>query len=221
MGVHLLSIALSSFLLGLSGALSPGPLLTLTIAESIKRGPWVGPLLILGHAVLEFALIVAIVFGFDAVLRIPLVQIVMMAIGSVMLVFMALLTWRSSKEDFSKLLDVKISRTDTKLLRFPLTGIYMSISNPFWTIWWATVGVMYLGIAIEYKWWGIMFFFAGHILADFVWYTLVSFSLSKGRRFISPKWYRNILIGCACVLFLFAGFFLYLSVNRTMGLLHT
>ena len=131
MFLQLASIALSSFMLGLSGALSPGPLLTLTIAESIKRGPWVGPLLILGHAVLEFILIIAIIFGLDSILRIPTVQISMMALGSLMLTVMAILTWRSSNENLDLALDVKHTGSPTKLFRLPLIGIYMSISNPF------------------------------------------------------------------------------------------
>lgn len=46
----LLTIFVSSFVIGLSGALMPGPLLTATISESSQRGFIAGPLMIIGHA---------------------------------------------------------------------------------------------------------------------------------------------------------------------------
>ncbi len=60
---ELMMIAGGSFVIGLSGAMAPGPLLTITIAESIKRGPWVGPLIVLGHGVLELTMVIAIISG--------------------------------------------------------------------------------------------------------------------------------------------------------------
>ncbi|HEY1405238.1 MAG TPA: LysE family transporter, partial [Spirochaetota bacterium] len=59
----LFSIFGSSFLIALSGAMMPGTLLTVTVAESTRRGMIAGPLLILGHAILEFALLLALLFG--------------------------------------------------------------------------------------------------------------------------------------------------------------
>ncbi len=52
-----------SFMLALSGVLMPGPLLTIAIGESLRRGFVTGPLLILGHGLLELALILTIVDG--------------------------------------------------------------------------------------------------------------------------------------------------------------
>lgn len=59
----LTAIFLSSFLLALSGAMMPGPLLTATIGESASRGPSTGPLLILGHGILEVALLLLLFLG--------------------------------------------------------------------------------------------------------------------------------------------------------------
>jgi len=54
----LLAIFGSSFLISLSGALMPGPLFTLSVRETLRRGFWVGPLLATGHALIELALVV-------------------------------------------------------------------------------------------------------------------------------------------------------------------
>ena len=56
----LLTIFFTSFCIALSGALMPGPLLTVTISETTRRGLLVGPLLIIGHSILELILVVLV-----------------------------------------------------------------------------------------------------------------------------------------------------------------
>ena len=64
----LLGIFVTSFIVGLSGALMPGPVLTVTISQSAARGLIVGPLIVLGHGILELSLVVAIVYGLGQIL---------------------------------------------------------------------------------------------------------------------------------------------------------
>ena len=49
----LAGLASTSFIVALSGALMPGPLLTVTVGEAARRGFWAGPLIMVGHALLE------------------------------------------------------------------------------------------------------------------------------------------------------------------------
>ena len=62
------------FLVSLSGALSPGPLTTLSITEGVRRGRWSGWWLSLGHAIVEAALVGAIAYGLGKWLTQPLVR---------------------------------------------------------------------------------------------------------------------------------------------------
>jgi hypothetical protein len=59
----LFTIFFSSFLIALSGAMMPGPLLTATIGEASRRGFPAGPLLVVGHGILELVLVAALLFG--------------------------------------------------------------------------------------------------------------------------------------------------------------
>lgn len=59
----LFTIFASSFIIALSGALMPGPLLTATISESSERGFIAGPMMIAGHAILELGLVIALLAG--------------------------------------------------------------------------------------------------------------------------------------------------------------
>ena len=63
MTLSLIAIFTSSFIIALSGALMPGPLLTFTVSESPQRGAITGPLVILGHGILELALVLALLSG--------------------------------------------------------------------------------------------------------------------------------------------------------------
>ena len=62
------SIFIVSFTIALSGALAPGPLLTAVIYESTRKGFKAGPLVILGHALLEVIILALIISGLAGVL---------------------------------------------------------------------------------------------------------------------------------------------------------
>ncbi len=84
----LFTIFASSFVIALSGALMPGPLLTATISESSRRVS-AGPLMIAGHAILELALVVALFLGLAPFFQMPAVFAVSALAGAVILIWMA------------------------------------------------------------------------------------------------------------------------------------
>ncbi len=86
--MNLVAIAGMSFVIGLSGALMPGPLLTVTVAETVRRGIWAGPLLAAGHAILEGLLVVLFFFGLAELVQQPAVFSVVALAGGGMLMWM-------------------------------------------------------------------------------------------------------------------------------------
>jgi threonine/homoserine/homoserine lactone efflux protein len=89
-----------------------------------------------------------------------------------------------------------------------LTGILGSLSNPYWIIWWATIGLGYLISSMTYGIAGIVVFFIGHISADLAWYSLVSFAVARGRTLMGDKGYRLILLLCGIFLISFGAWFI-------------
>jgi len=88
------------------------------------------------------------------------------------------------------------------------SGIIGSVSNPYWSIWWVTIGMSYLVSAVTFGWLGVAVFFTGHIMADLGWYSLISFAVSRGKKVIGDRGYRFLLYSCGAFLILFGLWFL-------------
>jgi len=79
--LSLLTIFVSAFVVGLSGAIAPGPVLTVTISETLKRGFQAGPLIVLGHAILEIILLALIALGLGPFFEHPTVTLIFLTAG--------------------------------------------------------------------------------------------------------------------------------------------
>ena len=201
----------SSFVLALSGAMMPGPLLSVTISESPSRGFMTGPLLIAGHAVLEGAMVVALLLGLAPFLVQDRVFVVIALAGSVILLWMAVGMFRSLS-----LLSLDFSESGKQRSNLVLAGIILSLANPYWFVWWATIGLGYILYCKGFGPVGVAVFFIGHITADLFWYAAVSTAIGRGRHLLSDKRYRVIIGICAGVLVFFAGVFAYAGVHRIL-----
>lgn len=207
-----LGIFTSSFIIALSGAMMPGPLLTATISESSRRGFIAGPLLILGHGILELALVVALILGLAPFLMQQEVFIGTALVGAVILGRMAYGMLRSLPD-----LHLPREQDNTARRHLVMTGALLSITNPYWTIWWVSFGLGYILYCLQFGVWGIIFFFSGHILADLAWHTMVSAAVEKGRGFLNDRVYRRVIGTCAVFLLVFAGYFAYTGLHRALS----
>ena len=75
----------TSLLVGLSGAVAPGPLLTAVIGDVARTGFWTAPLLVLGHALLELVTVLALARGLARAIRNPAVLRTIAALGGITL----------------------------------------------------------------------------------------------------------------------------------------
>lgn len=204
-----LELGLAAFVIAFTGAMMPGPLLTVAIEHTVRRGGASAMLLLVGHALLEALLLLGLAFGLNKVLLLPAVTAGLSLVGGAFLVWMG----------GGMLLDVVRGRLRLALdaeqgpssrLGPVLRGAAVSLSNPYWAIWWATIGLKLASDAIRIGPLAVGSFFVGHEAADFAWYAVVVATVSSGRRFISDRVYRWIIGGCAVLL-------LYLGVTFVVG----
>ncbi len=201
-------IFISSFLVGLSGALMPGPVLVVTISHATRRGFIAGPLIVLGHAILELALVVGISLGLGKYLVLEPVSGLLGVVGGIVLAWMGwgMLSGKGNREGESRL--IRAMPTSPVL-----AGLLTSLSNPYWFLWWATVGMAYISISLNLGLGGVTAFYSGHILADLVWYSFLAALITLGHKFVAGRFYRGLFVFCGVFLMMFGVYFLYRGVR--------
>jgi len=195
----LLFLFWSAFVIGLSGAMAPGPVLTATISEVLKRGFRAGPLIVLGHALLELALLAAVIAGLGEWLQRPRVFGALGLGGGALLAGLGLFMAATARQTAQAAL---AARGDARTaVHGPIvTGIVTSLSTPLWILWWATIGLNYVAQALKRGLPGLAAFYTGHISADLAWYSLVALAVASGRRICPPGIYRVVFLLCGVAL---------------------
>lgn len=201
---------LSALAVAFSGAMMPGPLLTYTIRQSLHTGPLAGFFVIIGHAVLEITLIVLIFLGFDMVLQSGTAQVAIGMVGGILLAYMG---YDMIKGAVRNRISIDMDGNGSDKKNMLLSGFLVSASNPYFLLWWAIIGLGFLIRAYtSYGIAGVMVFYAGHVLADFLWYGFISAVVGTTRRFIRLDVYRGMIIFLGCVLVFFGFNFLYKAI---------
>lgn len=209
----LIGTFLQSLLIGYSGAVMPGPLLTYNINQSMRVGVRSGFLLVAGHALLELATIALLFLGVGTFLSTNTAQIVIGSAGGILLIFFGAVMIKDVIQGKAKL-DMQ-GNVKEKSRGLILNGIVISAMNPYFIIWWTVVGLGLMMAAFKaYGIIGIAVFFAGHILADFSWYILISFLASRTRKLMNKKAYMIIVVILALVLIGFGINFIMTAVTK-------
>ncbi|MSQ14679.1 MAG: lysine transporter LysE [Dehalococcoidia bacterium] len=199
-------IFITSFVVGLSGALQPGPLLMINIAEVAKKGFWAGPLLVAGHGIAELFMVLLLAFGASVLFQAREIAGAISIVGGAYLIWMGAGIVKSIRHTSLNLSGNMLEQT------WPpygpvLTGMWASVTNPGWLVWWATIGASYVVMSAKGGVPALVSFYAGHILSDLSWYSLVAAIISSGRRILTPVVYKSILSGCGPLLLVIGGYF--------------
>ena len=205
----------TSFIVALSGAMMPGPLLAITISRTAERGFWAGPLLILGHGLLEIVLVVALAHGLSDFVGSSLFSGIIGLIGGAVLTIMGFVTTIQGRH--KTLLAISDTHRSSGTGTLVLSGVIASLSNPYWLIWWATLGVTYMLWSLQRGIPGVISFYSGHILADFAWYSLISLIIATGRKILSDAIYRGLLVTCGLALLALGIYFIISGIQLLSG----
>jgi len=187
LGLFLLSAAGIS----LSGVMIPGPLTAATIAKGYREQN-AGIFIALGHLVIELPLMVLIYFGFAQFFASPEVKKVIGVAGGLMLLFMGAMVVRGMGKNLAEAADLPYSSF--------VTGIVMTGANPYFFLWWATIGIALIVTAAAFGIWGLVAFAVVHWSCDLVWEQVVSMSVFRTRHLWTQKVQRIVFGICALAL---------------------
>ena len=188
-----------------SGATAPGPMLTLVVASVAEKGLWTSFFIVLGHCILELAVVISFVFGILKYLENPILLKAIGLFGGIFLLYLGSnilysVFKKKMRVDFKSAVK-KNSMNRKSTFVVTLKGITISLVNPYWYIWWISIGAAFLIKSVQFNAAGITSFFIGHISADFIWYLFIGFLVSTSRKFFNQKIYNVILIFCSLFLF--------------------
>ena len=197
---ELFQMTLLGFVIGLTGALAPGPTLVATINASIS-GDWTTGLKVsLGHAIVELSLVILIFLGL-ATVALPYTSVIA-GIGGIALVAFGILTIAGSRKA-----SMRTSEVQTVANPY-LAGLVTSAANPYFWIWWLSIGSAMVIAGLEGGLALAGAFMLGHWTADIAWYTFVSTGVSKGKTLFSDTVYQRIIGLCGIFLIVFGVYYL-------------
>ena len=197
--------------ISLSGVMAPGPITALTLARG-RRDSLAGLWINIGHAIAETPLILALVAGLGPFLESPDVYRGTSIAGGAVLLWMGvnLIMRRGGGGETAP----------AGQRGLVLEGAAMTAFNPYWMLWWLTVGTGLIaraqGFSSEERAIspGAIIFgmVALHLACDLGWGTFLSWAAHRGGEGLRAEWWGLIEAGCGAALLSFAAFFLYEGV---------
>lgn len=193
--LELLEFLAGALVVSLSGVLAPGPMTASALAAGVRQrhaGVW----LAIGHGVIEFPLMVLIVLGAGAVFERQWFQTGVGIAGGLALLIMGGMMLAGARRSA----ELAPARETMHPL---LTGIVLTAANPYFLVWWATVGLALTTSAIKLGAIAFALFALIHWLCDLVWLEVLSFSSHGGTKLLGPRSQKIILIVCGAAMAMF------------------
>ncbi len=200
----MLPILLSIIVISFSGVMMPGPMFAVTLAKSYKS-PWAGTQIAMGHAVIEVPLILLIYFGFAQFFQNSVVQLVLSVLGGGMIIWLGISMFRTRTEVVKGGKDLPYSAFTA--------GIITSGLNPFFLLWWATIGSMLIMKFLSFGIIGLIIFIVAHWLCDLIWLSFVSVTVYKTHSLWRMKFQEWLFIACSLLLVGFGGWFVVSGIQ--------
>jgi threonine/homoserine/homoserine lactone efflux protein len=200
--IEIIEFAVLVMIISASGVMMPGTLFVASISLGVHGGVKTGIRVAVGHTIVEFPLVVLLGIGVFPLETFPEFRTVISILGAIILFIFGALQLKT--------IFGKKRVTKSKLNRDPLTiGILLSLFNPFFIIWWLTIGFKLISDAVlVWAFTGILIVFALHIWMDFVWLGTMSFLASKSFKILSNRSYKLMMSGLSIVLIYFGIMFL-------------
>ena len=160
---------IETVIISLSGVMAPGALSAVTINHGMRNSR-AGVSVAIGHGVVEMPLLVLIYYGVGALMYISGFQITIGIIGGVLMAWMGVSIMLGSGTVVSP---VKLGESSV------WAGVMLSAGNPYFLIWWATVGSSLVIRSVEYGLVGVLLFGVSHWMCDLIWLSLLAFLANR------------------------------------------
>jgi threonine/homoserine/homoserine lactone efflux protein len=194
---QIIEFAVTVILISASGVMAPGPLFVANIASGLQGGGKAGIKMAIGHTIVELPLVILLGIGVFSFGIFPEFRTLISILGAITLFVFAGIQIKTTLQMKETTFNLKHNTV--------LTGITLSALNPFFIIWWLSIGFKLIADAmLMWAFAGIFIVFLLHIWMDFVWMYSIADLASKSSKIISNKNYR-ILMMCLSVMLIYFG----------------
>ena len=189
---------LQAVAISLSGVMAPGPITSVVVGKG-SESPHAGALVALGHGIVELPLMIAVFYGVGRLLELPYTSAAIALVGGLFLLWMGFDMLRSLRQGLVE---------DAHSAHTPLVaGILLSAGNPYFLVWWATVGAALIARSVRFGVGGFLAFALAHWGCDLVWDYALSALSFKGGQVFGARFQRGVFLVCGALLVLFGGRF--------------
>lgn len=189
-------------LISLSGVMAPGPITAVVVGKG-SQSPHAGAWVAIGHGIVEIPLVVAVFYGVGNLVDIPYLQSVIGIAGGLFILWMGISMLRSVR------LDLRVDR-EQKYSQSPvMAGIVFTAGNPYFLVWWLTIGAALILRSVEFGLWGFVAFALGHWLCDLLWDWFLSAVSFKGGQFFGNRFQQAVFALSGLMLLIFGGQLLF------------
>ena len=204
---NIIEFTIIVIIISASGVMSPGPLFAANITYGLKQGTKAGIKIAIGHSIVELPLVILLGIGIFSLEIFPEFKTIISILGAITLFVFAFMQIKSTLK--------KNKKSETKLKQGPIiTGVLLSALNPFFIIWWLTIGLKLISDAMAiWAFVGILIVFVLHVWMDFVWLGSTAFLISKSKKIISNTNYKIIMLALSAILIYFGITFLTDVIN--------
>lgn len=194
-----MTLFLSSFVLAIAFCAPPGVVTAETVRKGFARGFWPALLVQLGSIVGDSAWAIIALAGAATLVQNWMVRLTLSLVGIVFLLYLSVKSFRDARLTVVHDTALGVERGDL------ITGMILSLGNPFAIAFWLSVGTSIFATVPGTP--GLPHyatFFSAFYLGLFAWCLFMAGIVSWGRRFVTPAFFRWINLACGVALGFFA-----------------
>ena len=211
----LLDIGLQIILVSVSGVLSPGPLFFANLVLSKNGGFWSGIKIAIGHTIVELPVVILysiplIIFTSQSV-TFSIINFISLIGGISLIVFGILFVVKIISKNNKHNYIIESSRIEKPVI----AGMLFTGINPFFFLWWISVGIKLISDSIALLGYpiGIAFLFLVHVWMDYAWLGLTSYFASRGISVLRSQYHKFIILILTIPLFYYGINFILTAIR--------
>ncbi len=180
--------------LGLVSGMSPGPLLAITISETLQHGKWEGIKVAISPLITDLPIILSVLFILSHLANYNSIIGIIAFFGASYLIYSGMESLKIKKDS----VDIKLEKKDALK-----KGVIVNFGNPHPYIFWLSIGGPIIFKSLNTNAWATILFVSGFYIFLVGSKVIVALLVERSKYFINSKYYFSIIriLGIAQIVF--------------------